>query len=211
MMKLIRCERGHYYDSTKHSSCPHCGVDIDLNISRTMPMGGKMQDSSTPKTEPRLNNLNIERRLNKEHQQEMFNKSNMGGEYEEDKKTVGIYHKKIGIDPVAGWLVCTEGADRGRDYRIRSGRNFIGRSEKMDIHITGDRTISRERHATVIYDPKKNAYLINPGDSREMVYLNGDGVYSATEIKAHDIIELGETKLMFIPLCGEEFKWEEKE
>jgi hypothetical protein len=25
-MKLIRCERGHYYDSQQHTRCPSCGV-----------------------------------------------------------------------------------------------------------------------------------------------------------------------------------------
>ena len=70
-------------------------------------------------------------------------------------KTVGYYHKKVGIDPVVGWLLCVDGPEKGRDYRIRSGRNSIGRAENMDICISGDSSISRERHAIIAYDPKK--------------------------------------------------------
>lgn len=25
-MAIIRCDKGHYYDNTKFSQCPHCGV-----------------------------------------------------------------------------------------------------------------------------------------------------------------------------------------
>lgn len=184
-MKLSRCKSGHYYDTTKHSLCPYCSIDINLESKKTLPLGNQSLDTKTLPNEE----VNIET----------------------EEKTIGMYHKTIGIDPVVGWLVCIEGTDKGRDYRIRSGRNFVGRSEKMDINIAGDRSISRERHAIIIYDPKKDIFLIDPGDSREMVYLNNEGVYSATIIKSYDMIELGESKLLFIPLCGGDFKWEENQ
>jgi len=106
-----------------------------------------------------------------------------------------------------GWLVCVEGADKGRDYRIRSEKNFIGRSEKMDIQISGDETISRENHAVVSFNPKNNAFKIHPGDGRGIVYLNGDDVDTPQELKPFDTVELGQTKLMFMPFCGERFQW----
>ncbi len=53
-----------------------------------------------------------------------------------------------GIDAVVGWLVCVHGRNRGRDYRIRSENNTVGRSENMDICISGDDLISRERHTS---------------------------------------------------------------
>ena len=117
--------------------------------------------------------------------------------------------KKVGIDPVVGWLVCVKGPSRGRDYRIRSGRNGIGRSEAMDVQITGDDTVSRENHAFLVYEPRKRTFSIRPGDGRGLVYLNGDEVIQASDIKAYDIIELGETQLMFVSLCGEKFHWDQ--
>jgi hypothetical protein len=123
-------------------------------------------------------------------------------------KTKGAFHAKLGLNPVVGWLVSVDGPERGRDYRIRSERNFIGRSEKMDICISGDDAISRERHAVITYYPHKNVFKIAAGDSTGIVYLNGEGVETAEEIKPFDRIEIGKTQLVFVPFCGESFKWQ---
>jgi hypothetical protein len=130
------------------------------------------------------------------------------GDEREHGKTIGYYHQKIGIDPVVGWLVCTEGGDRGRDYRLHSEKNFIGRSENMDVCIRGDETISRENHAIISFNPKNNTFKLQPGDGRGLVYLNEEDIDVPTQIKAYDVIEVGQTKLIFVPFCGENFKWE---
>ena len=36
------------------------------------------------------------------------------------------------FDPVVEWLVCIDGPEKGRDYRIRSGNNYIGRSQDIE-------------------------------------------------------------------------------
>lgn len=124
------------------------------------------------------------------------------------EKTVALMKKDTGLDPVVGWLVCIEGADKGRDYRIHAERNFIGRSEKMDICIRGDETISRDAHAIVSYDLRKNTFRLYQGDSKGIIYVNDEEVVTAVVLQPQDIIEMGKTKLLFIPLCGEKFKWE---
>lgn len=113
------------------------------------------------------------------------------------------------FDPVTGWLVCIEGADKGKDYKIRSEKNFIGRSPRMDVCISGDAAVSKENHAIVSFNPKKRIFKVHPGEGRGLVYLNGDDIDAAKEIKSYDIIELGNTKLLFIALCGESFGWEQ--
>jgi hypothetical protein len=80
----------------------------------------------------------------------------------------------------------------------------------MDVQITGDDTVSRENHAFLVFEPRKRSFSIRPGDGRGLVYLNGDEVVHAADIKAHDRIELGETQLMFVPLCGESFNWDQE-
>lgn len=126
-------------------------------------------------------------------------------------KTVGIYKRKLGIDPVVGWLVATKGPDKGRDFRITAEKNFIGRSEAMDISISGDDSISRESHAVISYNPKNNSFRLYPGESKSLVYLNDEEVITPEQLKAHDLIELGETTLRFIPLCDENFQWNREE
>ena len=39
--------------------------------------------------------------------------------------------------------------------------------------------------------------------------MAGDEVIQAADLKAYDRIELGETQLLFIPLCGENFAWDQ--
>jgi len=181
---MKRCNNGHYFDETKHSICPHCGINIDLDFDITLPK------------RPNYNDL-----------EKTVAKRNLGPPAED--KTVAIVKKKIGFDPVVGWLVCIEGPDKGKDYQIRNERNFIGRAGSMDIAITGDESISRENHAIVSYSPKKQQFRVYPGDSRGLVYLNDEEVITSSHLKLYDVIELGQTKLIFVPLCGENFQWED--
>lgn len=113
------------------------------------------------------------------------------------------------VDPVVGWVVCIEGALRGTDWHLHAGYNYIGR-EVGDIHIQGDSQISREKHATVAYYSKNQTYYVGPAEGRNIIELNGEPVFNATKLKSHDVITIGTTKLMFIPLCGEEFTWEQE-
>lgn len=180
MDALTRCDNGHYYDPRKHSSCPFCGVQ-NLDIDIKKTMAKRPGSSAAGTPAP-----------------------GTGG------KTVGVFRKKLGIDPVVGWLVAVEGPERGNDYRITAERNFIGRSEKMDISIPGDETISRENHAIISYNPKNNSFRLFPGDSHGLVYLNDEEVITPVEMSDYDLIEIGETRLKFVPFCGEKFRWEEK-
>ena len=110
-------------------------------------------------------------------------------------------------DPVVGWLVCLAGPDRGRDFRLHAEKNFIGRSPLMDVCVPGDESVSRDRHALVIFDPKKQQFWAVPGDATGLVYLNGDVVHVPTQMSADDVLELGQTKLVLIPFCGAKYSW----
>ncbi|MFD7523418.1 FHA domain-containing protein [Paenibacillus chitinolyticus] len=126
---------------------------------------------------------------------------------QEDDKTMPFLGETIGIEPVAGWLVCIEGPQMGQDYRIMAEKNFIGRSEEMHIRIIGDNTISRRNHAVIVYDPKKRNFYLLPGDASGLAYHNNEAVYSPVELTAYDLLQLGRSKFVFIPLCGAHFEW----
>ena len=193
-MTMKRCDQGHYFDADKHTMCPACGVP-DLEIGKTRPLGhASSQPEATWRSPASDEGKTIRHDTNRVGPRD-------AGE------TVPIGRKNTGIDPVVGWLVCVEGADKGRDYRIRSEKNFIGRSEKMDIQISGDDTISRESHAVVSFNPKNGTFKVHPGDGRGIIYLNGADVDAPRELKPYDIIEIGQTKLAFMPFCGEKFQW----
>lgn len=150
-------------------------------------------DFDFPKTGPRAARAPLEKAAEPER----------GGD-----KTIALAQKKHGVDPVVGWLVCLRGPDRGRDFRLHAEKNFIGRAPSMDVCIPGDDTVSRDNHATVSYNPKKNAFKLLPGEARGLVYRNGDEVAEPVDLAPFDKIELGQTELMFVPLCGAKFRWE---
>lgn len=192
-MLMKQCAKGgHYYDASIHSECPYCnseaaGATVPIDIGATMPVtSGTSNDSNHTRS------INV--------------KSSSQGR-EDDGRTVALIKQEIGIDPVVGWLVCIDGKEKGRDYRIHSDNNFIGRSEKMDICIRGDETISRENHAVISFDSRDKVYYFSPGDGRSIVRLNDKAIFSTAQLQAYDTIEIGKTKLMFIPLCGERFEW----
>lgn len=195
MGKMIRCSEGHFYDTEKHSSCPICGVS-GLNIGKTK---GRQPAEAPPSPGPTEGGAEEKTRGPKSP-----GKKRVG-----EVKTVGYWGKKI--DPVVGWLVCIDGPDKGRDYRVRSERNFIGRSAEMEIFIENDERISRKNHATISYNPRNNKFKLLPGDGRALVFLNDDDVDSAQTLNPYDVIEMGESKFIFVPLCGEQFQWETKE
>ncbi|MCT4584558.1 MAG: FHA domain-containing protein [Peptostreptococcaceae bacterium] len=111
------------------------------------------------------------------------------------------------IRPVCGWIVCVEGVRQGKDYKIREGKNFIGRSDHMDIQILGDNKISRKNHAVIVYDSKKRNFVLLPGEASGIAYLNNEAVYVPTPLSPYDIIELGDSKFLFVGFCGDHFEW----
>lgn len=132
----------------------------------------------------------------------------IGGGSRDEGQTIAVVHQTLGIDPVVGWLVSITGSEKGRDYRIHSDNNFIGRGEKMDICIRGDETISRVNHAIIAYDTREKMFYFAPGEGRSINRVNGKAIMGMVVLNAYDEIEIGRTKLIFIPLCGERFEWE---
>ena len=193
-VNLKRCASGHHYDPRKHSSCPFCGVPA-IDVTATKPAGGARPFSPQAEDDVTLPAGGLP----------VGEKPLVEGE---EGATLGYFRKAIGLDPVVGWLVCIEGADRGRDFRLHSERNFIGRSERMDVCIRGDDGISRDNHAVVSFNPRNNSFKIQPGDGRGLVYINGEDLDVPMALRPYDLIELGQTKLKFIPFCGEGFQWE---
>ena len=114
------------------------------------------------------------------------------------------------FDPVVGWLVCIEGATKGTDYRIHSQNNYIGRSARMDISIPEDSHISAENSAIIAYDNEDRTFYFGPCSGRNIVRVNGKPALSVEKIEAYDVLTIGTTKLLFVPLCGDRFDWNEK-
>lgn len=204
-MKLLRCNAGHYYDSDTFDVCPHC-VEGDMSATIESVTIASRPSAALDMTAPTSATGWAHVPQNSDPGVTVpLDRSSMV----DNDATVGVYTRKgASIQPVAGWLVCVKGPSLGRDYRIVSGRNSIGRDASNPISIAEDRSVSRTKHAIVTYDPHSNSFFVQPGESSEMCYVNGKVVLDSIPLKADDMLTVGSTQLLFLPCCTEKFSWE---
>lgn len=112
-------------------------------------------------------------------------------------------------DPVVGWLVAVSGVHFGESFQLYVGKNTIGRSSSNKVVLGLDQSISRENHATIIYEPKRKEFYLQSGIADGLIYLNDSFVNGSQLMKSKDILEIGSSKLILIPLCGIDFTWEQ--
>ena len=219
---LVMCAKNHYFNASVHNVCPICGspasagnrmggyAPLEKPVMGAAPAGGaggfistEAPQAAVPSAPPGASPCVTA----------PVNSWNAPGGGVNPFSTPTVIGGDISAggkaDPVVGWLVCVEGPLRGTDWRLHAGYNYIGR-EAGDIHILGDGQISREKHATVAYYDKNHTYYVGPAEGRNIIELNGEPVFSATRLSSRDIIKIGATKLMFVPLCSEEFTWEQE-
>ena len=201
-MEMKKCPRGHYYDASIHAECPYCSNANGGGA--TLPLDGF---GSPGEGSPTMPLTGMTGSAGSDSGKTVALSSAINNSDPDDGRTVALIKEDKGIDPVVGWLVCVDGAEKGRDYRIHSDNNFIGRSDRMDICIRGDETISRENHAIISYDMLDNTFYFSPGDGRSIVRVNDKAIFQTVEVKAHDRITIGKTICEFMPFCDEDFKW----
>ena len=183
--EIVKCKLGHSYYPSVTAECPVCARD--RSGQRPTVTDGPVKMAKRDYEEP----------------------AGYQNKEDDDDVTQVAVEREMGFLPVAGWLVCIDGAQRGKDYKIRMENNYIGRGPGMDIRILGDDTISRNNHATLSFDRRTGKFFYTPGMGRSIDYINDNAVLGTVELKTRDIIEIGKSKLMFMPLCGSKFNWED--
>jgi hypothetical protein len=179
MANAVQCPNGHFYDPAVNRRCPSCPI---IEVAGTKPYVEEPKPAAVGATRP-------------------------NDEYREGRRTVPWWGRDA-QSPVVGWLVAVDGPCKGRDYRIFAEGNSIGRESSNKIAIADD-TVHRDRHAVLRYDPKakdSDAYYLSPGDG-PMTYLNDKALYSPSALAPYDMITLGKTRLLFVPLCTDRFQW----
>lgn len=207
-MAITECNNGHIYDSDQFPSCPYCnGENTVIRFdSRSTPVGpGKTvaPEAYSPRPSAVTSETSAPTEPRKTVAPEGYRKKQ-----DEQRKTVAVFKKKYNFEPVVGWLTCIKGSEKGKAYHLWAKINTIGRSENMDVCILSDPTISMDTHARLAYDPKHNNFQLIPGMSVNNIYLNDEPIYIPTKLAAYDLIEMGDTTLIFVPLCGDRFKWD---
>lgn len=221
-MAITECGKGHVYDTDQYAVCPYCNTTPSIinfgeddagektvapgMFDRSDPVPARKGYMSNPEDEGKTVAPESYRR-HLEDEGKTVAPESYRKHIEDEGKTVGVFMSEHKLEPVVGWLVCVEGAEKGRDYRLWARINSIGRGENMDVSIKKDDTISKVNHAKLAYDPKHNNFQLIPGESINNIYLNEEPVYTPVKLSAYDLIEIGNSKLLFVPLCGENFNW----
>lgn len=217
-MAISECPNGHLYDTALYGSCPYCRggnnmIDFDQSNKTAAPGGFGASSNGTVApggftSHQSESNRTVPARDTAENVGKTVAPDSYVRKAAEENKTVADFQKKYDMDPVVGWLVCVEGASKGKSYELYARINSIGRGSENDVCIKGDATISRDRHVRLAYDPRHNNYQLIPGESTNNIYLNDQPVYVPAKLEAYDLVELGQSKFLFIPLCGERFRWD---
>lgn len=232
-MEIIGCGKGHYYNPELYSSCPECakeqgrgaamGVTEPVEFARfgsfeeigvTEPVNFDAFANSKndiPNTEPVTDGFHNQ--MNPNGFADSFSGAD-SGKVQDYGPTLPVTPidsvGSVPFMPVVGWLVCIDGAAKGRDYRIHSQYNYIGRGQHMDICISGDNCISTERAAVIAYDEEEKIFSFGPSMGHNVVRVNGKMLMNAVVLNAYDELTIGKTRLLFVPLCGERFDWNDK-
>lgn len=224
-MNLKRCNNGHFYDADKYTSCPHCNPTVSASEMTVSMAPGDMdpavrsaaeafggEDSKTVSLQDAVSAA-VEKKAEPAPAAASAPAPAAApapaSAPSDNAKTVSYYGSSLGAEPTVGWLVCIEGDHYGESFPLKSGRNFIGRSVSMDVVLAGDMSVSRERHAIVIYEPKAKCFIAQAGDARELFYLNDNVVLNNEIMKNYDVLSVGNEKLLFVGLCGPQFCWED--
>lgn len=210
---VTKCKNGHWYDPNVYRTCPHCkrnSEKLSLTLDdveeddRTISIAEI--DVSLGEQLGQIVGESVSQGVNNDIS--FGNMGGVGGDDDDDRTiSFGFFGVAAAIQPVAGWVVCLTGGERGKDYRLHSGKNFVGRGTSMDVVLVDDKSISRDRHCSITYDPKGNTFYLSPEEGN-VVSLNGEVIEKAERLNGEDKITLGETELLFIPYCKEERKWE---
>lgn len=212
-MAMQQCPNGHLYDDAKNSTCPYCSNGSSVNVTVPLsdaqsPMGGKM----FPQTAP-LDGFAGQEYVAPQPQVAQADVQNgfpptapIGGQFGPTTYKEDIVNEN-GIVEVRGWIVCLEGAKRGEDFKIRGEKNTIGRGSGNDIKLDFDSSISKGVNAIISYDARNNKFFIFLGESKNNIYVNDTMLMTPIELKDYDVIEIGNTKMIFRSLCNETFNW----
>jgi len=208
-MRMKNCANGHYFDEAVHASCPYCTSGVGNVTKKTKIIGDNNMQTKKTRVADGLNETS--------GKTEIFDRTDskptsgeetifmMAGGQEIKNSTQSAQTNTL----LSGWLVIVSDSGKGSSYPLTFGMNSIGRDTGNYIRINnGDTSISRQKHTIIIYDYQNNLFFIKHGDGQYLSYLNGEVLLDTKQLNANDRIKVGNTEMIFIPLCSESFTWE---
>ncbi|MCE2542577.1 MAG: FHA domain-containing protein [Acidobacteria bacterium] len=104
-----------------------------------------------------------------------------------------------------------DGPGKGRVATLGMGVNSIGRDPAERVSLDyGDAMISRTNHGAITYDPRGQKFYVQHGGGTNLTYVNDEPVLEPRELEPLTHVQIGNTVLRFVPLCGVNFSWQDE-
>ena len=183
-MATKKCPNGHIYDSNVYGDkCPFCpsGDEINLGGATRANLPGSDAGETIGGTRSTVATSPIE-----EDGGTVIRRVDGGKEdAETGRKLVAV-------------LVCYDMNPCGEVFPIYEGRTLVGRKSSCDIKIIKDGQVSSE-HLVILYREVEGIFWAIDNNSSNGTFVNGK-FENKVELKNSDIITVGETRLIFIPV-----------
>lgn len=200
-MAITRCPHGHYYDDEKNVSCPQCSKESLASLTSVQQRFDFSRQGLEDSPTVSLQAFGEEEALTVQ----LTGQQRAGQHLDYDgEKTRAFYEEEESC--LTGWLVAIKGTMRGRDYRLYTGFNRIGRRMDADVCLD-DPLVSGETHCAVVYEPKKKQFYLVPGKGTATWYQDAL-VEESIPLQNGDTFELGGTVLELVAFCREGHTWE---
>jgi hypothetical protein len=109
---------------------------------------------------------------------------------------------------VVGWLIGLTGTSRGESFAVRIGRNVLGRDRRSDIVVNDDQASSH--HADLVFRPEERRFILMDHNSTNGTYVNEVEIEPRRDLVPKDVVRIGAQRFLFMPLCDENFYWDDE-
>lgn len=200
-MDLKKCKSGHFYDGDKYTECPHCKNNVENRSIATLEKKKITENRDSGNLTRSIFDMNTSK--------EVASKKKKAEETPEytDVHAVQVQRHKAEYGPVVGWLVGITGNEYGHSYELYAGSNTIGSSLDNVVSITEDSYLCSVSHGVICYQMETGLFFYDIQDSKGRVMINNCPVQENMYIGYMDVIEIGGSSYMLVPLCKDGFSW----
>lgn len=200
-MDLKKCKSGHFYDGDKYTECPHCKNNVENRSISTIEKKKITENRDSGNLTKSIFDMNIQE--NPPAERSVLKQKI---EYT-DTYAPQVMHQKVQNGPVVGWIVGITGNEYGHSYELFVGNNTIGSSMDNVVSITEDSYLCSMSHGVICYEPETGLFFFDIQNSKGGVKINNSAVQENMYIGYMDVIEIGGSSYMLVPLCKDGFTW----
>ena len=133
--------------------------------------------------------------------------SDIAGESQADINTKTASDATSIYPLTTGWLVCIEGALRGKSYPLTYGDNKIGSGTNMNIRLKADNSVAIEDHAIITCDEQTKSFYLTGIQAGYTTLLDEMNITKKARLNNGQTITIGGLKFIFVQFIGITFNW----